>query len=250
MNLEEGKWPAFAIQDTVKNTKFPYSQDKKITHDDISQFVQDYVDGKVEASIKSEPIPEKQEGPVQVIVAHNYKDVVIENENDVLVEFYAPWCGHCKAYVSSPPSSLALLMLLCSLAPKYEELAAMYPTSSKVTIAKVDATANDVPDEIQGFPTIKLFPAGAKTEPLTYSGSRTTEDLAAFIKENGKYKVDAYEGKNDTEGENVVLPEGMGEAAKAATETVKSVASEATEAAKAAVGDSDAPDSGEVHDEL
>lgn len=137
-----------------------------------------------------------------------------------------------------------------SLAPKYEELAAMYPASSKVTIAKVDATANDVPDEVQGFPTIKLFPAGAKTEPLTYSGSRTIEDLAAFIKENGKYKVDAFEGKNDTEGGDVPLADGMGEAAKAATETVKSVVSEASEAAKDAVTDDDALDSGEEHDEL
>lgn len=126
----------------------------------------------------------------------------------------------------------------------------MYPASSKVTIAKVDATANDVPDEVQGFPTIKLFPAGAKTEPLTYSGSRTIEDLAAFIKENGKYKVDAFEGKNDTEGGDVPLADGMGEAAKAATETVKSVVSEASEAAKDAVTDDDALDSGEEHDEL
>ena len=100
LNLEDGKWPAFAIQDTVKNTKFPFDQTKKITHDDISKFVQDFVDGKVDPSVKSEPIPEKQEGPVQVVVAHNYKDIVLENENDVLVEFYAPWCGHCKAYVS------------------------------------------------------------------------------------------------------------------------------------------------------
>ena len=126
----------------------------------------------------------------------------------------------------------------------------MYPASSKVTVAKVDATANDVPDEIQGFPTIKLFPAGGKTEPLTYSGSRTIEDLAAFIKENGKYKVDAYEGKNETEEKDVPLAEGMGEAAKAATETVKSAVSEASEAVKTAVKDSDEADSGEEHDEL
>ena len=134
----------------------------------------------------------------------------------------------------------------------------MYPASSKVTIAKVDATANDVPDEIQGFPTIKLFPAGGKTEPLTYSGSRTIEDLAAFIKENGKYKVDAFEGNETTEdGEQVPLADGMGEAAKAATETgkdaaasVKSAVSEAAEAVKTAVVDSDDAGSGREHNEL
>ena len=127
----------------------------------------------------------------------------------------------------------------------------MYPASAQVTIAKVDATANDVPDEIQGFPTIKLFPAGGKEEPITYSGSRTIEDLAEFIKENGKYKVDAFEGKNET-GDDTEAPlaEGMGEAAKAATETAKSAASEATEAVKTAVKDTDEADDGAEHDEL
>lgn len=128
----------------------------------------------------------------------------------------------------------------------------MYPDSAQVTIAKVDATANDVPDEIQGFPTIKLFPAGAKSEPITYSGSRTAEDLAAFVKENGKYKVDAYEGKNETDDETP-LAEGMGEAAKAATqvakESIQSAASEAMEAAKSAAADTDRED-GQEHDEL
>lgn len=99
LNLEVGKFPAFAIQETVKNQKFPYDQSKKITAKSIGKFVDDFVAGKIEPSIKSEPIPEKQEGPVTVIVAHNYKDVVLENDKDVLVEYYAPWCGHCKAYV-------------------------------------------------------------------------------------------------------------------------------------------------------
>lgn len=163
------------------------------------------------------------------------------------------------------PSPHRLTRPLPSLAPKYEELAALYTENPafapKVTIAKVDATANDVPDEIQGFPTIKLFPAGSKDSPVLYSGSRTIEDLAAFIKENGKYKVDAYEGKNETDdvNEDGGAQEVMGEAAAAATEkakettegvkeTVKSKISEATEAVKTAAVDTD--EVNEEHDEL
>lgn len=96
LNLEVGKWPAFAIQDTVNNQKFPFSG-SQISEKHVGEFVQDYVDGKIEPSVKSEPIPEKQEGPVTVIVAKNYKDIVLDDKKDVLVEFYAPWCGHCKA---------------------------------------------------------------------------------------------------------------------------------------------------------
>lgn len=70
----------------------------------------------------------------------------------------------------------------------------------KVVVAKVDATANDVPDSITGFPTIKLFPAGKKDEPVEYAGSRTVEDLVKFIKENGKYKADGLaEGAQKSE---------------------------------------------------
>ena len=97
-----------------------------------------------------------------------------------------------------------------------------------------------------------MFPGGAKDDPITYSGSRTIEDLAAFIKESGKFKADAYVGKeNETEGEQKVIPDAddMGKAAPAATEKVKSVVSEATEAVKTAVTDSD-DGTQEDHDEL
>ncbi|KAF2663568.1 protein disulfide isomerase [Microthyrium microscopicum] len=181
LNLEVGKWPAFAIQDTAKNQKYPFDQGKKVTVKDITAFVDEFSSGKVKPSIKSEPTPENQDGPVTIIVANNYDEIVMDDKKDVLVEFYAPWCGHCKA-----------------LAPKYDELGELFkPFADKVTIAKVDATLNDVPDDIQGFPTIKLFLAGKKSEPLTYSGGRTVEDLTAWIKENGSHKVDVSADKKE-----------------------------------------------------
>lgn len=208
LNLKADKFPAFAIQEVVKNQKFPFDQDKEITLEAIKAFVDDFVAGKVDPSIKSEPIPETQ-GPVTVVVAKNYNDIVLDDTKDVLVEFYAPWCGHCK-----------------SLAPKYEELGELFAKSEfkdKVIIAKVDATANDVPDEIQGFPTIKLFPAGAKDKAVTFSGARTVEDLIKFIAEEGKYKA------------SVAVEEIVEEASEAASEAASETKSEAAE---------------ETHDEL
>lgn len=71
----------------------------------IQEFVDDMLEGKLEVYMKSEPIPETNDGPVKVAVAKNFDEIVTNNEKDTLIEFYAPWCGHCK-----------------KLAPVYDEL--------------------------------------------------------------------------------------------------------------------------------
>ena len=116
-----------------------------------------------------------------------------------------------------------------------------------------NAVENDTPDEIQGFPTIKLYPAGAKDKPVDYSGDRSIEDLEKFFMEIGMYVINAYVPPKDEHKKDVKLDaEGLGKAAEAATEkakdAVKSAASEATEAVKSAA----APGSDEPggHDEL
>lgn len=204
LNLEVGNFPSFAIQDTVKNSKFPFPEAgdaEALSEKKIGKFMADFVAGKIEPSIKSEPIPETQDGPVTVVVANSYQDVVINNDKDVLLEFYAPWCGHCK-----------------NLAPKYDTLAGYYKEhADKVVIAKIDATANDVPDEVSGFPTIKLYKAGAKDEPVDYDGARTIEDLANFIRDNGSHKVEVHVVPEP----EPVETEGMPEQAPAATEEAK-----------------------------
>ena len=105
-----------------------------------------------------------------------------------------------------------------------------------------------MPDEVSGFPTIKLFPAGSKDTPIDYSGSRTVEDLANFVKTNGKYKVDAMVVNETDEDVDIADAEStMPHQAPAATtsgakEAVKSAASEAAEAVP--------KEGAEDHDEL
>jgi len=223
LNLQE-QWPAFAIQDVAKNHKYPFDQTKEITVAAIEKFVDSFLDGSLAPSIKSEPIPETQEGPVTVVVAHNYKDIVLDDAKDVLIEFYAPWCGHCK-----------------NLAPKYEQLASAYAIhSDKVTIAKCDATLNDVADDIKGFPTIILYPAGKKDSPVDYSGDRSIESLVEFIKEKGTHGIEVAV-------EEPVLMQDQGQAAPAATPVVEKV--EKVKEAAAKVADAVMGDEG-VHDEL
>ena len=52
--------------------------------------------GEIDPYLKSEDVPESNDGPVKVAVAKNFDSLVTDSGKDSLVEFYAPWCGHCK----------------------------------------------------------------------------------------------------------------------------------------------------------
>lgn len=73
-----------------------YKFSKEVTKENLEAFVSDFNNNKLETYKKSEEIPEKNDEPVKVIVGKNYESEVINNEKDILVKFYAPWCGHCK----------------------------------------------------------------------------------------------------------------------------------------------------------
>jgi len=108
----------------------------------------DYVEKKLEPYIKSEKIPENNDGDVKIVVAKNFNEIVLDPTKDVLLESYAPWCGHCK-----------------KLEPIYQELGnKLKKFSNTLTIAKVDATANELPSNFvtRGYPTIFFVPANKK----------------------------------------------------------------------------------------
>lgn len=108
----------------------------------IRSFVSGVLDGTIKQHLLSQDLPEDwDKNPVKVLVSTNFDQVALDKSKNVLVEFYAPWCGHCK-----------------QLAPIYDQLAEKFLDDESVVIAKIDSTVNELEHtKISSFPTIKLY---------------------------------------------------------------------------------------------
>jgi len=131
----------------------------------VKQIVNGRMGGKSSGGGKSGGGGGGNKDDVVELTDSNFEKEVIQAEEMVLVEFFAPWCGHCK-----------------TLAPEWAKAAT--ELKGKVKLAALDATAHTMMSQkygIQGFPTIKMFPAGKKTgEALEYDGGRKSGDIVAW----------------------------------------------------------------------
>lgn len=176
---DTGDKPVVAARNE-KDEKFVMQAD--FSPENLDEFVEQLLGGQLTPYLKSEPVPTSNDAPVKVVVASTFDDIVNDPTKDVLIEFYAPWCGHCK-----------------SLAPKYEELATKLAGEEDIVIAKMDATANDVPKpyNVRGFPTIYFAPKNSKTSPKSYDGGREVDEFIKYLARESTEPLSGYtrEGK-------------------------------------------------------
>ena len=101
-----------------------------------------------------------------------------DSSNDVLLEFYTPWCGHCKRFEKF-----------------YFEVGAHFFDVSDKRVARIDVDKyREVAQkyDVQGLPSLQLFPKGYKKRGLHFKNSeRRPADIIAFVKSPLVWLVEA-----------------------------------------------------------
>lgn len=170
VGLTGEQFPAVTIDEA--GSFFTYPQGDAITSDNIRAFANQYLAGNLKRVIRSEATPavHTDSDGLTTVVANTFDKLVLNNENDVFIQFYAPWCSHCKEMTPA----------LTDLAKKLKD--------EDVVIARFDATANEYDKnkfQVLGFPTMYFIKGGSKGNavPVEYSGGRTLDEMLAYIRE-------------------------------------------------------------------
>ena len=134
-------------------------------------------------------IPYANASGAVVLTVKNFDEEVLNSNTLWIVEFYAPWCGHCK-----------------HLAPIYDAAADKVEAKGLMKMGKIDATEEVSLAKrygVKGYPTLKYLRDG---ELHKYTGERTVDGFVEFAeKMNGeaiqeittKYVLSKFQMKKD-----------------------------------------------------
>uniref|UniRef100_A0A4W3IVX6 Protein disulfide-isomerase A6 n=1 Tax=Callorhinchus milii TaxID=7868 RepID=A0A4W3IVX6_CALMI len=132
----------------------------------LRTIVRDRLGGKSSSYSSGKQSGESGKKDVVELTDDNFDENVIGSSDIWLVEFFAPWCGHCKR-----------------LEPEWAAAATEIKehTGGKVKLGALDATVNQAVASrygIRGYPTIKIFHKDEDT-PIDYDGGRSKSDIVA-----------------------------------------------------------------------
>ncbi|KAK1132132.1 hypothetical protein K0M31_016265 [Melipona bicolor] len=185
--MKKSDAPAMRIIELEQDMAKYKPENPELSSENVLEFVTAFTEGKLKRHLFTQDLPEDwDKNPVKVLVGANFHEVAYDKKKNVLVEFYAPWCGHCQ-----------------KLAPIYEALGEKYKDREDLVIAKMDATANELEDvKIINYPTITLYKKETN-EAVEYNDDRTLEGLSKFIESDGAYGQAAEEAQEEDEDDDV-----------------------------------------------
>eukprot|EP00659_Diplonema_papillatum_P018118 gene18118-27904_t len=120
---QTGPLPAFAIEDGQKH----YAYTGKLAN--LGPWLKQYVADSLTPTIRSDPAPKDTKKGIVTLVGSTFASAVTSAKEDVFVFLHAPWCSHCQAFMPAFASLGEQLL------------------DEPVTLAMMDATSNDVPEQ-------------------------------------------------------------------------------------------------------
>lgn len=155
----------------------------------LRSIVRDRLGGKSGSGSGKKSSDSKSDKKAVIELTDDTFDANVIGSSDIwMVEFYAPWCGHCKR-----------------LEPEWAEAAIEIneQTGGKVKLAAVDATANQMLAGrygVRGYPSIKIFHKD-EDAPVDYEGGRSKSDFVARALEMFAESSPAPELQEITDGD-------------------------------------------------
>jgi len=182
LGIDASELPTVRIVRADRERIRKYYLEGAITSDSIVGFYNDYKDKKAKRFYLSEPVPTENPDLVKKVVTKSFKDMVLNPENEVLIMFWAPWCGHCRAMM-----------------PVYDNVARKTREVPGFIVAKIDLSVNDVEGfglDIVEYPTILLFTKKDKENPIEFKGERNEYVFNDFIRAHATVNLDRMKQPN------------------------------------------------------
>ncbi|KAE8700650.1 Protein disulfide isomerase-like 1-5 [Hibiscus syriacus] len=171
--LEESKNTLVTAFDNKGSLKYLLQSDP--TPSNIEEFCLGLQDGSISTYFKSQPIPDNNNASLLAVVGKTFDDLVLNSPKNVLLEVYTPWCIHCE-----------------TTSKQVEKLAKHFKALDNLVFAKIDASANEHPKlQVYDYPSLFLYKAGDKDNPIKLSTKSGSKELAAFINKQVRPKDQA-----------------------------------------------------------
>ena len=155
----------------------------------LRTFIEEYLSGKLVRSLFSDSVEEagkankltagqfgtENAGLLRTIVGSQFVEHLHDPESQdthILLYIFAPWCAHCKSFEP----------VLRGLALHFHHANA--PGSTKLKLLKIDGSRNEIDHDkvrVRGYPTLYLFRARHRDNPIEYDEERTLERLIRFV---------------------------------------------------------------------
>ncbi|KAJ5077585.1 protein disulfide-isomerase a3 [Anaeramoeba ignava] len=167
------KLPSFTIFSS--NLLEFYRMDSEFSINSLTSFINDFFQGNLETTTKSEPILESNEEPIKKVVYSNWNEMINLNEKDIILFVYTSLNNFSESKEFDH-----IYQILQEFAQKIQE-------NENLIVAKIDGLRNTILDSKinHQIPAIWLLKKNDKSNPILYQKiDLTVKSLTEFYLEN------------------------------------------------------------------